>query len=164
MKTQKLSIFEHEDRKAGARYCSAPVADMDRRVVIAVFFISTDEWLAEISDLYGSQCSILRHHYLREYPVLLSGILSKEKIRNVRYFGFALLNFDRDPEGLRRRCPVQACSTHKNTPGSFAPAIELRPRWRSDLCAQPGFSHFPCLFYFKATNGGDPFAKKPGRT
>jgi hypothetical protein len=40
--TLKVSIFEHEDMEAGTQYCSAPGADLDRRVVIDIFFIATD--------------------------------------------------------------------------------------------------------------------------
>jgi len=42
MKTQKVSIFEDEDMEAGTQYCSASDADMDRCVVIAIFFGATD--------------------------------------------------------------------------------------------------------------------------
>jgi hypothetical protein len=43
MKTQKVSIFEYEDMEAGTQHYSAPGADMDRRVVIDIFFVATDE-------------------------------------------------------------------------------------------------------------------------
>jgi len=46
MKTLKVSIFEHEDLEASTQYCSAAGADMDRRVVIDIFFVATDERFA----------------------------------------------------------------------------------------------------------------------
>jgi hypothetical protein len=90
---------------------------MDRCVVVDDFFTAADGWLAEISDLYGSQCNIVRNHYLREYSVLLSGILSKEKVRSVRYFSSALFDFDRNAKGLYRHYPIQESAVHKHTPG-----------------------------------------------
>src|SRR5436853_6149935 len=102
MKTYKVSIFEHVDLEAGAYYYSAPGADMDRRVVIDIFFVAAYGWFAQISDLHGSQRSIVRDHYLREYPVLISGILSKEKVRSIRYFSSVLFAFNRNAKGLRR--------------------------------------------------------------
>ena len=115
--TQKVSIFEHEDLEAGTQYYSAPGADMVRRVVIDFFFTSADGWLVEIGDLHGSQHSIVRNHYLREYPVLISGIISKEKVCLVRYFSSFLFNFNRNAKGLRRHYPLQVCSVDKNRPG-----------------------------------------------
>jgi hypothetical protein len=117
MKTQKVGIFEHEDLEAEAQYYSAPVADMDRCVVIDFFFTAADGWLAEINDLHSSQCNIIRNHYLWEYPVLISGILSKEKVRSVRYFSSAIFDFNRNAEGLHRHYPIQECAVHKHTPG-----------------------------------------------
>ena len=90
---------------------------MDRRVVIDIFFTAADGWFAEIGDPHGSQRSIVRNHYLREYPVLISGILSKEKVRSLRYFSSGLFDFNRNAEGLRRDDPIQVCAVHKNTPG-----------------------------------------------
>ena len=63
--------------EAGTQYCSAPGADMDRRVVAAIFFSAADGRFTEISHIRGSQHNIVCHHYLREYPVAISCILSK---------------------------------------------------------------------------------------
>ena len=100
--------------EASTQYCSAPAADMDRGVVIDIFFNSADGWFAEISDLHGSQSSIVRNHYLREYPVLISGILSKEKVRSVWNFGSAFFDFNRNAKGLHRYYPIQVRTVHKN--------------------------------------------------
>src|ERR1700739_5021938 len=100
MRTLKVSIFEHENLEAEAKYYSAPVADMDRCAVIDFFLTAADGWFAEISDLHGSQCSIVCNYYLWKYPVLISGILSKEKVRCVRYFSSALSDFNRNAKGL----------------------------------------------------------------
>ncbi len=101
MKTQKVSIFEYEDMEAGTQYYSAPGVDMDSRVVADIFLTAADEWFAGISHSHGSQRNILCHHYLREYPVLISGIISKEKVRLVRYFSSVLFNFNRNAKGVR---------------------------------------------------------------
>ncbi len=103
--------------EAGTQYCSAPGADMDRRVVITIFFTAPDGWFAEIGDLHDSQRSIVRNHYLREYPVLISGILSKEKVHSVRYFSSALFDFNRNAKGLHGHYPIQVCSAYTNAPG-----------------------------------------------
>ena len=103
--------------EAGTQYYSAPGADMDRRVVVAIFFSAADGWFAKIGGLHGSQRSIVCNHYLREYPVLISGILSKEKVRSLRYFGNAFFDFDRNAKGLRRYDPVRAFSVYKTSPG-----------------------------------------------
>ncbi|HXB32920.1 MAG TPA: hypothetical protein VNV35_05850 [Puia sp.] len=42
MRTYKVSIFEHEDMEASTQYCSVPGVDMDRRVVIDIFFVAAD--------------------------------------------------------------------------------------------------------------------------
>jgi len=42
MKTQKVGIFEHEDRKASTQYYSTPGGGMGRCVVIEFFFVATD--------------------------------------------------------------------------------------------------------------------------
>ena len=42
MKTYKVSIFEHEVREASTQYCSVPGVDLDRRIVIDIFFVATD--------------------------------------------------------------------------------------------------------------------------
>ena len=120
MKTEKVAIFEHEDRKAGTQYYSAPGADMDRCVVVGVFFGATDGRFAEISHLHGSQHHIVCNRYLREYPVVISGTLSKGKVRVVRYFSGVLFNFNRNAKGLRRLYRLQVYSVDKNSPGSFA--------------------------------------------
>src|SRR5579863_5875073 len=99
MKSSKVGIFIHEEREASTQYYSAPGADMDRRAVVDIFFSAADGWLAEIYDLHASQCSIIRNHYLREYPVLISGILSEKKVRSLRYFSSAFFDFDRNAKG-----------------------------------------------------------------
>ena len=137
---------------------------MVRRVVIDIFFTAADGWFAEIGDPHGCQRSIVRNHYLREYPVLISGILSKEKVCIERYFSSGFFNFNRNAKGLRKLYPRQVFSIDKNGPGSFTCFAGLRSRWYPDLCSQPGFSHSHCLLHFKTTDRGDPFAKKPGRT
>src|SRR5580704_5390009 len=88
------------------QYCSAPGADMDSRVVIDVFFAVTDEWLAENSHLYGSQRNIGCNHYLWEYPVLISGVLSKKKIRMVRNIRSTVFNFNRHVKRLHKHYPL----------------------------------------------------------
>ena len=85
--------------EASTQYCSAPGADVDSRVVAAIFFGAADGRFAKISHLHGSQHNIVCNHYLREYPVLISGILSKEKVRMVRYFSSSFFNFNRKPVG-----------------------------------------------------------------
>ena len=100
MKTQKVGIFEHEDMEASTRYYSAAGADMDRRVVIAIFFGVTDGWFAEIGHNHGSQHNIVCNHYLWEYPALIPGVLSKKKVRIVRDFSSVLFNFNRNAKGL----------------------------------------------------------------
>ena len=82
------------------RYCSALGADMDCRVVIAIFFGFTDGWFAEIGHNHGSQHNIVCNHYLWEYPVVVSGIVSKEKVRIVRYFSSVLFDFNRNAKRL----------------------------------------------------------------
>jgi hypothetical protein len=93
--------------EASTQYCSAPGADMDCRVVIAIFFSVTDGWFAEIGHIHGSQYNIVCNHYLWEYPVAVSGILSKEKVRIVRYFSSVLFNFNRNAKGLHRHYRLQ---------------------------------------------------------
>ena len=61
--------------EASTQYCSAPGADMDRRVVIDIFFVATDVWFAEIIHKLGSQHNLLCNHYLREYHGIISRIL-----------------------------------------------------------------------------------------
>jgi hypothetical protein len=161
-KARKLIIFGHEDMEARARYCSAPVADMDRRVAIDIFFVATDGRFAEISYLYGGQHDIVRSHYLWKYPVPVSGILSKEEVRSIRNFSSDISDLNRNAKRLRRHYPVQACTVDKNTPGWVPYTTELCSRWNPDLRPQPGFSVRSCLFQFKTTDRGDPFAKKPG--
>jgi len=102
--------------EAGTKYYSAPGADMDRRVVIGFFFGAADGWFAEISHLHGSQRNIVCNHYLWEYPVVISGILSKEKVRIVRHISSVLFNFNRNAKGLRRHYRLQV-SVGKNSPG-----------------------------------------------
>jgi hypothetical protein len=63
--------------EANAQYYSAPGANMDRRVVTDIFFIAADGWREDISHQHDSQHSIIRNHYLREYPVLISVAVSK---------------------------------------------------------------------------------------
>jgi len=99
------------------RYCSALGADMDCRVVIAIFFGAADGRFAEISHIYGSQHNIICNHYIREYPVVIPGILSKKKVRIVRHISGVLFNFNRNAKGLRRHAPLQVCPVDKNTPG-----------------------------------------------
>jgi|SRR5579863_1695843 len=120
MKSSKVGIFVHEEREASTQYYSAPDADMDRRAVVDIFFSAADGWFAEICDLHGSQCRIVRNHYLREYPVLVSGILSKKEVRSLRYFSSTFFDFDWHAKGLCRHDPLQACAAHKNTTGWFA--------------------------------------------
>jgi hypothetical protein len=102
--------------EASTRYCSAPGADMDCRFVIAIFFGVADGWFDEISRIHGSQYNIVCNHYLWEYPVLIPGILSKEKVRIVWYFSSVLFNFNRNAEGLRGHSRLQV-SVGKNSPG-----------------------------------------------
>ena len=106
----------HEEREEGTQYYSAPGTDMDRRLVVDFFFSAADGWFAEISHLHGSQPRIIRNHYLREYPVLISGIISKGKVRGVRYFSGALFDFNRNAKGLCRDDPLQVRAAHKNAP------------------------------------------------
>ena len=75
MKNVKGSIFEHEDPEADTQYYSASGADMDRCVVVDDFFTAADGWFAEINHLHGGECNIVRNYYLREYPVLISGVV-----------------------------------------------------------------------------------------
>src|SRR6185312_13892857 len=145
-RAQKVSIFEHEDLEAITRYCTAAVADMDCRVVIDFFFVAADGRCAEIGHHHRGQRDIVCRHYLWEYPVLISGILSKEKVLIIRYFCSALFDSDRDAKRLHRHDPLQAFSVDKGGPGQFGCFTELCPRWGPDLCPQPGFSHCPCLF------------------
>ena len=90
---------------------------MDRHAVIGIFFDPTDGRFVEISYIHGSQHNIVCHHYLWEYPGSISGVLSKEKVRMVRYFSSAFFNFNRNTKGLRRLYPLQAFSVDKNGPG-----------------------------------------------
>ena len=113
--------------EAGNQYCAAPGADMDRRVVIDIFFTAPDGWVAEISDLHGSQRNIVRHHYLWEYPVLISGILSKETVRSLRYLSNGLFDFNRNAKGIRWHYPLQVFSADKNRPGRFAYLLSYVP-------------------------------------
>jgi hypothetical protein len=39
-KAQKVTIFEYEALEASTRYCPAPDADMDRRVIVDIFFVA----------------------------------------------------------------------------------------------------------------------------
>ena len=112
----KVSIFEHEDMEAGTQYCSAPGADMDRRIVVDIFFVATDVWFAEIIHKHGSQHNFICNHYLRKYPGIISRILSKEKIRVVRHISCVLFNINRNVEGLRRRYPLRVFSVDKTSP------------------------------------------------
>jgi hypothetical protein len=93
--------------EASTQYCSAPGADMDRRVVIDIFFVGTDVWFAEIIHKRGSQHNFICNHYLREYPGIISRILSKKKIRVVRHNSSVLFNINRNVKGLRRRYPLR---------------------------------------------------------
>ena len=88
--------------EAGTKYYSAPGADMDRRVVIGFFFGAADGRFAEIRHLYGSQHNIVCNYYLRKYPVVIPGILSKEKVRVVRHISSVLFNINRNTKGLRK--------------------------------------------------------------
>jgi hypothetical protein len=112
--------------EASTQYCSAPGAGMDRRVVVDIFLAVTDGRFAEISHIHDSQLNIVCNHYLWEYPVLIPGILSKEKVRMVRYFSSVLFNFNRNAKGLHRHDPLQVRSADKNTPGWFAYFTEQR--------------------------------------
>jgi hypothetical protein len=102
--------------EASTQYCSTPGADMDRCFVIAIFFGVADGWFAEIGHNHGSQYNIVCNHYLWEYPVVVSGILSKEKVRTVRYFSSVLFNFNMNAKGLRRHYRLRV-SVEKNNPG-----------------------------------------------
>jgi hypothetical protein len=99
--------------EASTQYCSAPGADMDRRVVIDIFFVLPMDGLLKSVIYHGSQHNIVCNHYLREYPVVISGILSKEKVRIVRYFSSVLFNFNRNAKGLRRHYPLRVFSVDK---------------------------------------------------
>jgi hypothetical protein len=103
--------------EAITQYYSVPGVGLDRCAVIDIFFALTDGWFAEISHLYSGQRNIVCHYYLWEYPRLISGLLSKEKVRIVRYFSSVLFNFNRNAKGLRRHYPLQVCSVDKNRPG-----------------------------------------------
>ena len=103
--------------EASTQYYSAPGADMDSRVVAAIFFSAADGSFTEISHIRGSQHDIVCNHYLREYPGIISRILSKEKIRVVRYFSSVVFNINRNVEGLRRRYPQRVFSVGKTSPG-----------------------------------------------
>ena len=92
------------------RYCSALGADMDCRVVIAIFFGAADGRFAEISHIYGCQHNIICNHYIREYPVPISGILSKKKVSIIRPVSGVLFNFNRNAKGLCRYYPRQVFS------------------------------------------------------
>jgi hypothetical protein len=103
--------------ETSTQYCSAPGADMDRRVVIGIFFVSADAWLAEIIHKRGSRRNFICNHYLREYPGIISRILSKKKIRLVRHISSVLFNINRNVKGLRRRYPLRVFSVGKTSPG-----------------------------------------------
>jgi hypothetical protein len=103
--------------EAGTQYCSAPGADMDRRIVIDIFFVSTDAWFAEIIHKRGSQRNFICNHYLWEYPGVISHILSKEKIRVVRHISSVLFNINRNVKGLCRRYSLRVFSFDKTSPG-----------------------------------------------
>ena len=92
---------------------------MDRRVAIDVFFAVTDEWFAENSHLRGSQRNIGCNHYLWEYPVLISGVLSKKKVRMVWYISSTLFNSNRDVKRLHKHYALPVFSVYKNSPGKF---------------------------------------------
>jgi hypothetical protein len=114
---EKVRIFEHEDIAASTQYCSVPGVDLDRRVVFGFFFVVTDGRVAEISHLHGGQCNIVCNYYLWEYPVLISGVLSKEKVRILWYFSSVLFNFNWNAKRLRRHSPLQVFAVDKNRPG-----------------------------------------------
>ena len=116
MKTWEVGIFKHENMETSTQYCSAPGADVDSRVVAAIFLSAADGRFTEINHIHGSQHHIVCHHYLWEYPVVVSGILSKEKVRTVRYFSSVLFNFNRNAKGLRRHYRLRV-SVEKNNPG-----------------------------------------------
>ena len=103
--------------ETSTQYCSAPGADMDSRVVAAIFFSAADGSFTEISHIRGSQHDIVCNHYLREYPGIIYRILSKEKIRVVRYFSSVLFNFNRNAKGLRGHYPPRVFSVDKTSPG-----------------------------------------------
>jgi hypothetical protein len=90
---------------------------MERCVVIDIFFSAPDGWFAEIGDFHGGQRGVIRNHNLREYPVLISGILSEEEVHSVRYFGSGLFDFNRNAKGLHRYYPIQGRTVHKNPSG-----------------------------------------------
>ena len=103
MKTQKVGIFEHEDRKASTQYYPAPGAGMGGRVVIGFFFDPADGRFIEVDRLHGGQYNIVCNSYLWEHPALIPGFLSKKKVRVVRYISSVLFNFNRNAEGLCKR-------------------------------------------------------------
>jgi hypothetical protein len=148
--------------EASIQYCSAPGADLDRRVAIAIFFVAANGGFAKITHLHGSQRLILCSHHLWQYLVVLPAIVSKEKVHSVRYFYSILFNFNRNAKGLRGHHPLQVYPAHKNGSGQFVYFIELCARWYTDLRTQPGFSDLYCLLHFKTTDRGNPFAEKPG--
>ena len=117
MKTYKVGIFEHEDMEASTQYCSVPAVDLDRRVVIDIFFVAADGRFAQISHIHGRQRNIVCHHHLWEYPVPVSGILSKAKVRSVRYLRSIFFDFNRNAKGLRGDYPLQVLSPHKYCQG-----------------------------------------------
>ena len=70
---KKIGIFKHEDLETGTRNYSAPGADMDRRVVVDVFFVVTNGGLRK-SAIYTvvnaiSYVFIIYGNILFLYPV-----------------------------------------------------------------------------------------------
>ena len=94
--------------ETSTQYCSVSGVDLDRRAVIDLFFGVTDGGIVEISHLHGSQCNIVCNYYLWEYPVLISGVLSKTKICLVRHKRNVFVGFNRDSEGLCFHCAIPA--------------------------------------------------------
>ena len=94
--------------EASTQYYSVPGVDLDRRATVDVFFAVADGWFAENGHLHGSQRNIVCHYYLWEYPILISGILSKTKICLVRHQRNASFDFNRSLEGLCFHCAIPA--------------------------------------------------------
>jgi hypothetical protein len=97
-------------------------------VLLLIFFsLLPMAWFAEIIHKHGSQHNIVCNHYLREYPGIISRILSKKKIRVVRHISSVLFNFNRNAKGLRRHILYEYFQLTKPAPVDLLELLSYVP-------------------------------------
>jgi hypothetical protein len=120
---KKAGILAYGNTEVQAGYSSAPGVDLDSRISADLFFLIADGWLPKVNNIYGGQYSVLCYHYLWQYSVPVSGILSERQVHLVWPAGVPAADRYRDIAGLCYPGPLSAffnIETHIYQPADAA--------------------------------------------